>query len=211
MIRNLEKAGVGASYDTLVNRLATILARPLARTPIAPNHLSWLGLGLGLFAGASFAVGDRTVVDVGAVFFILAIFMDELDGALARYSDRITRYGHVLDYFAGTATFCALFVGAGFGARDVLGIWGPVLGITATAAALLSMQLRMKMEDRHGPPAVRHPRFGPFELKDGIYLIGPITWAGGLDWFFIAAALGTCIFALWTVQQRGLWLKGTNR
>lgn len=203
-------APVGTGYDTLINRLAAWVARGLARTPLTPDHLTWLGLAFGLAAGVLFAFGTRPITDWGAVLFILAVFMDELDGALARLSNRITRFGHVLDYVAGTATFCALFIGAGIGARDQIGDWGPVLGVAAAAAALLSMKMRMGMEDRHGSSAVRHQRFGLFELKDGIYLIAPITWAGGLDWFFVAAALGTCIFALWTLWQRRLWLKGAN-
>jgi len=53
---------------------------------------------------------------------------------------------------------------------------------------------------------VSHKRFGPFELKDGIYLVGPVTWVGGLYWFFVAATLGTFGFALWTLSHRKLWL-----
>jgi phosphatidylglycerophosphate synthase len=201
----------GADYDTLVNRLAARLAENLVRTPLTPDHLSWLGLGLGLTAGVLFAIGDRPAVDGGAVLFILAVFMDELDGALARHTGQITRFGNNLDYVAGTLSFCALFVGAGIGARHLIGAWGPTLGLVAAAAALLAMRLRMGMEDRHGRAAVRHLRFGPFELKDGIYLIGPVTWAGGFDWFFVAAALGVCVFAVCTLWQRRLWLKGVRR
>jgi phosphatidylglycerophosphate synthase len=111
------------------------------------------------------------------------MFMDELDGALARRYNRITRFGNVLEYVADTVSFCGLFIGAGFGARHLLGGWVPILGVAA-AAALLSMRLRMGMEDRHGRSAVFHPRLGPFEFKDGIYLISPVMWAGALDRFF---------------------------
>ena len=197
----------GTGYDTLINRFAARLAAGLAQTRVSPDHLSWLGLALGFAAGGLFAIGGRGAADFGAAVFLLAVFMDELDGALARYRGRTTRFGHVLDYVAGTASFCALFIGAGIGARHQIGLAGPILGVAAAAAALLAMRLRMDMEDRHGREAVRHQRFGPFELKDGIYLIGPVTWAGGLDWFFVAAALGTCVFAAWTALLRAVWLQ----
>jgi phosphatidylglycerophosphate synthase len=198
-------------HDTWVNRLAALLAKGLARTSLSPDHLSWLGLGFGLAAGVLFALGGQAVNNAGAVMFMLAVFMDELDGALARGSGRVTRFGHLLDYIAGTMSFCALFIGAGIGARQLIGTWGPILGVMAAVAALLSMRIRMGMEDRHGSKAVSHKRFGPFELKDGIYLVGPVTWVGGLYWFFVAATLGTFGFALWTLSHRKLWLKSAAR
>jgi hypothetical protein len=48
---------------------------------------------------------------------------------------------------------------------------------------------------------VGYPGFAGFELEDGIYLLAPITWIGGLQPFFVAAALGACLYCLWTLWR----------
>lgn len=37
-----------------------------------------------------------------------------------------------------------------------------------------------------------------FELEDGIYLLGPLTWLGWLAPFFIAACVGAGVYLLYT-------------
>ena len=57
------------------------------------------------------------------------------------------------------------------------------------------------MERRFGSQAVEHPGGGGFELEDFIYLIGPVTWLGGLEYFFWLYATGTLGYLLWTVLK----------
>ncbi|MED5358084.1 MAG: hypothetical protein VYD85_06675 [Pseudomonadota bacterium] len=54
------------------------------------------------------------------------------------------------------------------------------------------------MELKFGPKAVEHPSSSGFEIEDFIYLIGPITWLGGLDYFFWLYGAGTMGYLGWT-------------
>lgn len=70
------------------------VVRLLARTPITPNTLTWLGFLLAVGAAALIAMGYL----VAAGFIVLiAGFLDILDGALARHTNQGTRFGAVLD------------------------------------------------------------------------------------------------------------------
>ena len=68
--------------------------RFLARTPITPNTVTWLGFWL--------TVGAAVLVITGNLFaagfvVLFAGFFDMLDGALARTTNRATRFGALLD------------------------------------------------------------------------------------------------------------------
>ena len=66
----------------------------LARTPITPNTLTWLGFWITVGAAALVVTGNL----FAAGFVVLvAGFFDMLDGALARTTNRVTRFGGILD------------------------------------------------------------------------------------------------------------------
>ena len=91
-----------------------------------------------------------------------------------------------------------MFIGLGIGLDGGwLGGWALVLGVCAGLSNPLVMVIRLVHERRHGDAAVAHPYFGGFEIEDFIYLIGPITWLGGLDYFFLAYGLGAVGYLLW--------------
>lgn len=88
--------------------LTDVPVRWLARTRVTPNVLSWLGFGLALGAAVLIAL-DRLIA---AGFVVLgAGFLDILDGALARRTDRATRFGAVLDATLDRASEAGLFFG----------------------------------------------------------------------------------------------------
>lgn len=187
-------------------RLAAIVVRPLAATPVHPNHLTVLSLVLGLGAAILFAQGDPRAADWAALLFMVAVFGDHTDGALARLTAKTSRFGHYFDYLAGAANYTMLFIGIGFGlSGGALGSWAFVLGLAAGLSNPIIVTLRLTMEIKRGPATIRHPSFAGFEIEDFIYLIGPITWVGGLKVFFLAYGLGTLGYLLWTVA---LFLRG---
>jgi CDP-diacylglycerol--glycerol-3-phosphate 3-phosphatidyltransferase len=66
----------------------------LARTGITPNTITWLGLLIAVGAGVLAGTGHLFI----AGFVVLAGgFFDIIDGALARHTDRTTRFGAILD------------------------------------------------------------------------------------------------------------------
>lgn len=66
----------------------------LARTPITPNAISWAGFLVTV--GAAMLIISGHLFAAGFVV-IIAGFFDIMDGALARSTNRATRFGAVLD------------------------------------------------------------------------------------------------------------------
>jgi archaetidylinositol phosphate synthase len=186
-------------YD---QRLARIMVRPLAHTPVTPNHITLLTLALGLAAAWLFATGDAVAANWGAGVFVLARFLDHFDGELARLTGKTSRLGYYLDYISGGLSYGALFTGMGIGLMaGGLGNWALALGAAGFASAILSMFLNLdldKAQDLAEGDSVGYPGMAGFELEDGIYLIAPITWLGWLEPFFVLCGLGATVYCLWT-------------
>jgi phosphatidylglycerophosphate synthase len=186
-------------YD---QRLARLLVRPLAQTPVTPNQITALTLVLALAAAWLFAQGDADAANWGAGLFVLARFLDHFDGELARLKDVNSRLGYYLDYIAGALSYTALFAGIGIGlSGGALGGWALALGAAGAASAILSLFINLdidkQMELTDGATA-GYPGFAGFELEDGIYLIAPITWLGWLSPFFVLCGIGAAVYCLWS-------------
>ena len=186
-------------YD---QRLARILVRPLARTPLAPNHITLVTILLALAAAVLFARGQPAAAHWGAGLFVLARFLDHFDGELARLTGKTSRFGYYFDYVSGAVSYAALFGGMGIGlAGGPLGGWALLLGAAGAAAALISMFLNLdldKQTELAAGEAVGYPGIAGFELEDGIYLLAPVTWLGWLTPFFVACGIGATVYCLWT-------------
>jgi CDP-diacylglycerol--glycerol-3-phosphate 3-phosphatidyltransferase len=70
------------------------MIRLLARTPITPDALTWLGFWLTV--GAAALVVTDNLFAAGFMVLFAGLF-DMLDGALARATNRVTRFGGILD------------------------------------------------------------------------------------------------------------------
>jgi len=66
----------------------------LARTPLTPNTVTWLGFCITIVAAA--LVVTEHLFAAGIVVLVAGLF-DMLDGALARVTNRVTRFGGILD------------------------------------------------------------------------------------------------------------------
>jgi phosphatidylglycerophosphate synthase len=175
-------------------QVARILVRPLVNTPVTPNQITAFSLLLALAGAALFAVGGSPAVHWGAGLLIAGRFIDHMDGELARATGKGSRFGHVFDAVTGSLSYGALFVGIGIGLwRQGEPDWIPVLGIVASLPIFVNMIYQFRAEHAMGEAPDMYPRFGPFELEDGVYLIGPIVWLGGLYEFFLLGCAGTLI------------------
>ena len=82
--------------------------RLLAKTPVTPNAISWFGFLV--TAGAAALIITGHLFAAGFVVLI-AGFFDILDGALARSTNRTTRFGAVLDSTLDRLTEAVLLLG----------------------------------------------------------------------------------------------------
>ena len=195
------------SLDRMMNdrpwdaRLARMMVRPLVDTPVHPNHITTLGLLVGLAAAVSYAQGGRGA-DWGAFLFALAMLIDHGDGELARLSGKTSASGHTYDRIVDLVVKVGLFVGVGFGLSDgPLGAWAIPMGFLSGLSLAAIFASRGAMAASRGPQVYEQPSFAGFELEDILYLIAPLTWLGGLPGFFSLCGVGIPAFAAFSVFQ----------
>jgi len=186
--------------------LARWIARPLGRTGVTPNQVTAFSLALALLAAALMASGRAAWLDLGAGLFVLARFLDHVDGELARLRRTSSPFGYYFDYVAGGLSYAAFYFGTGLGLADGwLGPWAVALGTAGAISALACLGLNLGIDRALGNHAtgdpVGYPSAARLELEDGFYLVAPLTWAGLLDYFFAAAALGAAVYGLWTLGR----------
>lgn len=198
------------AYD---QRLARWVARPLARTAISPNMVTFAGLVMGLCAAWLYARGDATASNWGGVLFFAAAWADHLDGELARASGKTSRFGHYFDHAAMVTTYVTLFVCMGLGlAIQGMGGTAVMFGIASGVAVGAIFGTRLWVENRLGTEAVAMTPVAGFEIEDILYIVGPITWLGFLDYFLIVAGIGAPLFLIWTAWDtaRAMRAKGAR-
>jgi CDP-diacylglycerol--glycerol-3-phosphate 3-phosphatidyltransferase len=80
--------------DKRVRALSLLLAGGLSRTGITPNALTVVGLALNFVVAGVLASGSLVA---GGVLLLAAGVFDMLDGALAKVTNQMTRFGAFLD------------------------------------------------------------------------------------------------------------------
>jgi phosphatidylglycerophosphate synthase len=182
-------------------RIARRAAAILARTPASPNGVTAASIAVVMTAGYLLSRGDGWI-HLGAALFMVAVWMDHVDGELARQTGRTSTFGHYFDHAAAMTNYVLGFVGAGFGLRfGMLGDWAPILGVTAGVAIASIMSVRLHMEIRDGRDSVRQSVHNGFEIEDTLYVLGPITWFGLLPYFIAAAGIGAPVFLIYVIWE----------
>jgi CDP-diacylglycerol--glycerol-3-phosphate 3-phosphatidyltransferase len=125
------------------SHVAPPLARLLARTHVTPNALTWMGFIITAGAAALIVTGHNLAAGIVA---LLAGFFDTLDGALARLTGRVTRFGAVLDSTLDRLSEAVLLLAllAVF-AREQQADWSLLTGV-ALVGSLLVSYIRARME-----------------------------------------------------------------
>ncbi|MFC1900487.1 CDP-alcohol phosphatidyltransferase family protein [Chloroflexota bacterium] len=88
---NKESTGI---RKTVAYHLTQSVVELLAKAHISPNMITWFGFILSLGAAVLILTGNLFIAGFVVLF---AGFFDMLDGALARTTNRITRFGGILD------------------------------------------------------------------------------------------------------------------
>ncbi len=108
----------------------------LYRLPIAANHITFLALVSGLIAACFYFYGELAW---GALFLYGKLFLDNVDGNLARMRGEESRLGRFLDSFSDFVVTALVYVAVTLhvaqGVVDPGRIW--VLGMAALFSALL--------------------------------------------------------------------------
>jgi phosphatidylglycerophosphate synthase len=198
----------GERSDAVANRSwLRILARVLiARTFVSrasPNQVTVTRIGIGLVACGLVAKGHPFAMQLSGGLWILAIFLDRVDGELARMTGRVTPLGQRLDYFSDLLLLSGFFVGLGIGDGG-LAVWAGLLA----GAAVLVIQILAEQIDREQSDTGKKTftGFAGFDPEDSHLLLAVVAWTEWATEFLLCASIGTPSFAVFTA-----WLRSTSR
>ncbi|MEJ5293565.1 MAG: archaetidylinositol phosphate synthase [Candidatus Methanosuratincola sp.] len=169
-----------------VSRLTRPIASAVARSGIPPNVITFVGFLVSLVAAYAFY---RSAPVLGGLVLLLSGLFDIIDGAVARASGRVTKWGGILDSVLDRYSDLAVV-----GAIAISGLCNPVVGIAAMIGSVMVSYVRARGEvEKVGMSAV-----GLMERAERIVLVSATAILGILDIGMMLLALLTNI----TVLQR---------
>jgi len=92
----------------LAHRITDPIVGILSKSGITPNTLTFINLALNIAAAFIIAMGNFLL---GGILVLVAGLFDLLDGALARFIKKTTRFGAILDSVADRISEAAIFCG----------------------------------------------------------------------------------------------------
>ena len=122
---------------------------------VHPNVVTILSIILGVSAGVMFYFPDMTHTLIGIALLMWANHYDSADGQLARMTGKKTRWGRMLDGFAGDLWFFSIYVAIclrltsepmPFGIGDGMH-WGPIIWIMAIFAGTVCHSKQCTLAD----------------------------------------------------------------
>ncbi len=174
-----------------------VLGRALAKTGLSPNQITVSSVLIGLFQIYFFW---RNELLLGFAFFIIAAFMDMLDGSLARATNRVSKFGQLLDHFSDRAVEFELVFGLTLG--NYMPGW---LGALLIFSMIMPSYVRARGEAVSG---ISGQGVGFFERKEKLgTLIAGIILEFWFNKSIFYAAIIVSVFSLITAVQRLLYYK----
>jgi phosphatidylglycerophosphate synthase len=133
--------------------LQLALLRPLARTSITPNRITFLSLCAGLGSAALIVYGTRASLLPAAMLLFSSAILDGVDGMLARYRRTSSELGHALDGSADYAVNVATTAAGAFYLARVSG--QPTLAIVLALLAHVAWAHHLMLYDFHSATFLR--------------------------------------------------------
>ncbi len=129
---------VSSRFRTIMTPYVEAIVKPIVRTGIDPGWLTVSGLGFSVFAAIMYSA-DKLFLAVIALA-VSSIF-DVADGAVARQSGRVTRFGGFLDSLTDRYSDSLIFIGIALFFRDHY-----ILIMVALVGSLLVSYTRARAE-----------------------------------------------------------------
>ena len=174
------------------------IARVLARTGVTPTALTWLGffiaLGGGVLVALGYPVAAGIVVLVGGTF-------DMLDGALARLTSRVTKFGAVLDSTLDRLGEVVVLLGVLVAFAQTQSTAGILLTGLALPGSLLVSYLRARAE-----AISLECKVGVFTRTERVVIISLGLMFSRFNYALITALALIVFFIFLTIVQRLLYI-----
>ena len=197
--------------EKIDEKIAAKVVKYIAQTTITPNQVSTFSLLLAAFAAVFFSFGIYFFSVIGSILFIFSKFLDHVDGQLARELKKETKFGWYYDSFVDTATYVLMFVGISAGIPPgtfEINFFSIVdldlqnfLLFSAIIASILNTFLGIIHKFKTSKDFYGFPETDKVALEDGIYLIGPITWIGLINLFFLMSTIGSVVFVIYNIKR----------
>ena len=188
------KSRLAEVRKVVAHRISYPIVRLLARTGVTPNALTWFGLLLSL--GAAVLIALKQPFAAGFVVLFAGLF-DMLDGALARFTDKSTRFGAILDSTLDRLGEVAVLLGLLiFFVRELSTPGILVVGFTLPGALMVSY-LRARAE-----AAGLTGEVGFFTRTERVIILSLGLLLSGIDYALIISLGIIAFFSYVTVIQR---------
>lgn len=166
----------------------------LVKTPLTPNTISWIGFLVTVGAGALIVTGHL----FAAGFVVLAAgFFDILDGALARRTNRVTRFGAVLDSTLDRLAEAVILIGL----LIVYTREAAVAEVALVSATLIGSQLVSYVRARAEGIGIQC-EVGIFTRAERVILLSLGLLLSQFDYALITALAIIMVFSYVTAGQR---------
>jgi len=140
-----------SSLQEFRRKAASVLTGPLVplvhKLKLTPDAMTLTGLALNLAAAVVIAFGHLLI---GGIVFLLAGLFDLLDGALARYMEKVTRFGALFDSTVDRITEGAIFLSfifiTGSGVWPFNVTWQLLLIFLAMIGSFMTSYIRARAE-----------------------------------------------------------------
>ena len=187
-------AKLAATRKIIADYVTQPIVRLLSRTPLTPNAITWFGFCVTVIAGTLIVTGHLLAA---GIVVLIAGFFDMLDGALARVSGRITRFGAILDSTLDRLSeavlllsLLAVFVQDGQFAESIL------VGVTLLGSLMVSY-IRARMEGLG-----IECKAGLFTRPERVVILALGLLLGQFDYALVVALAIITFFSWFTVVER---------
>ena len=180
--------------ETTAARVARPLVRLLARTGVNPSTITWFGFFIAVSAAVLIAFGFPVI---GGILVLFGGLFDMLDGALARLTKRVTRFGGILDSIIDRLSEVVILLGILVLYARQPSIVGILLVGLALPGSLLVSYLRARAE-----AASLECKVGLFTRTERVIVLALGLLLSQFN-FALFIALGIIVFfSFFTVIQR---------
>lgn len=216
LLKSLIKPTEGFMSRHFERKISLAITQKLTDTPLTPNQISLISIGIGLIGALGFASTERVWHVTGALLFLFHSIADGCDGEIARLKYLSSRLGAWLDFLGDNVVHCAVFscMAVGLYRNGLIHTawWGGGLAVfgTVASASFVFYKTMRTVEGSYtsilkGGEALEKKTQSLSKVMDAasrrdfIYLVVLAAIFGKIHWFLWLTAIGSNIFAIMVI------------